>query len=76
MKIEYKSKWPAVRSIADVFNDVYGIENVEPTANGVWFESRRHKNGKLRARPKLLFATKTQLRRLLEEVEELGEDKA
>lgn len=73
MTVEYKSENPQVRGIADSFADEFGIEVVEPTRNGVWFETRRHKNGKLRSNTKLLFVTKTALAALLSEVEKLDE---
>ena len=73
LEIEYKSENPCVKSVADDFFKVFGIEVVEPTRNGVWFESRRYGNGKLRRKPKLVFVTRTYLASLLAEVVALDE---
>lgn len=71
--VEYRNENLCVKSIANDFFNVFGIEVVEPTRNGVWFESRKHKNGKYRSKPKLVFVTQTYLRELLGEVVKLDE---
>ena len=73
-EVDYKSENLCVRSVADDFFETFGIEIVEPTRNGVWFESLRHKNGKFRSKAKLIFVTRTCLEELLGVVVRLAED--
>lgn len=74
LEVKYMSEHLVVKSIADDFFNEFGIDVVEPTRNGVWFESRRYGNGKLRRKAKLVFVTKTGLASLLGEVVMLDEE--
>lgn len=52
------------------FKDAFGIDVVEPTANGCWFEQVRYANGNELKNRKLTFITKSDLLNLSELIEE------
>lgn len=61
------------RKLSAEFNETFGIENVEATPYGVWFENRRTRDGGYRQHPRLRFVTRTTLEELLRLVESCHE---
>ena len=53
----------------------FGIDLIDATANGVWFEQRLTRAGKPMKNTKLCFITITDLNALVREVNELAEGK-
>lgn len=66
----------AERTVQRDLNTHFGVDVVEATANGVWIEKRRTRDGRLLKNRRLAFISVSILEGLVDEIERLRAEKA